>query len=366
MDIQEAEAQKDKGETNKCAKKESAIGIATVKEEKEKHTLHDIAKLVLGRVRTVSIQDIVVIPGVDGGNQGQGLGVGAGGEVLDVVVKVVLLNSITLLSVKLGGGSLLLVLGQPLDHLGGSEDIVVVDLVSSSDHGVEGLGVVGIHEIVPERVGTVEVGLGILNIRGEAVAGVEGPVEGLVQGGSEEVPGLGGIGAVAVLGLEPVGDVLLTVVQESQLNVVTVEMVALPRVEKTATGVTDLALGGVTDDQTRGVAAVSDNQDGTNPATLLNVDILVAENGTGLELGRGLDVGVFLLGGLNGSILDLLLLFEKGVGTIVLVLALDIEVLDVLVVVLAGDEVVDAVSKVRNEVTDGIHLLKKCVSFFFW
>jgi len=142
-------------------------------------------------------------------------------------------------------------------------------------------------------------------------------------------------------------------------------MVALPRVEKTATGVTDLALGGVTDDQTRGVAAVSDNQDGTNPATLLNVDILVAENGTGLELGRGLDVGVFLLGGLNGSILDLLLLFEKGVGTIVLVLALDIEVLDVLVVVLAGDEVVDAVSKVRNEVTDGIHLLKKCVSFFF-
>lgn len=333
-----------------------------MKEVKEKHTLHDIAKLVLGRVRAVSVQDIVVIPGVNGGNQRQGLGVGAGGEVLDVVVKVVLLNSITLLSVKLGGGSLLLVLGQPLDHLGGGKDIIVVDLVSSSDHGVEGLGVVGIQEIVPERVGTVEVGLGILNIRGEAVAGVEGPVVGLVQGRNKEVPLLGGIGAVAVLGLEPVGDVLLTVVQESQLNVVAVEMVALPRIEETATGVTDLALGGVTDDQTRGVAAVGDNQGRTNPATLLNVDILVAENGTGLELGRGLDVGVLLLGGLNGSILDLLLLFEEGVGTIVLVVlaALDIGVLDVLVVVLAGDEVVDAVSKVRNEVTDGIHL-SRCV-----
>lgn len=207
-------------------KPRSVIGKKRI--ENEKHTLHDIAKLVLGRVGAVSVQDIVVIPRVDRGNQRQGLRVGAGGEVLAVVVKVVLLNGVTLLSVKLGGGSLLLVLGQPLDHLGGGEDVVVVDLVSSSDHGVEGLGVVSSQEIVPQRVGTVKVGLGVLDIRGEAVAGVEGPVVGLVQGGNEEVPSLGGIDAAALLGLKPVGDVLLTMVQESQLDFVTVEMVALP------------------------------------------------------------------------------------------------------------------------------------------
>lgn len=117
-------------------------------------------------------------------------------------------------------------------------------------------------------------------------------------------------------------------------------------------------LGGVADDQTRGIAAVGDNQGRTDPATLVNVDILVAENGTALELGRGLNVRVLLLSGLNGSILDFLLLLEEGVETIVLVAAaLAIRFLGVVLVVLASDEVLDAVGKVRNE----LHL-SMCVS----
>jgi len=220
---------------------------------------------------------------------------------------------------------------------------------------MEGLGVVGCEQIVPQRVGSVEVGLGILDIRSKTVARVEGPVVLLVQSGHEKVPLLGLCNPAAVLGLEPVDNVLLAVGQQSQLDLIPVKVVALPRVEQLGARVADLALGGVTNSQTRGVLALGDDEGGTDPAALVDLDVLEAQHGAHFELGRGLDVGVLLPGGLDGEVLDVDLLLEE-VGALLLMVGLgNLEVLGVMLVVLAGDEVRDPVDSILDEVADGVH-----------
>lgn len=194
-------------------------------------TLHDFAGLVLGRVGAIAVDDIVVVPGVDRGDERESLGVGARGEMLHIVLKVVLLDRIPLLVVEFERDTFIAVHLKPFDHLGHLEHIVVVDLVSASNHGVEGLLIMGRQQIVPKRVGAMEITLGICNIGGEAVAGVEGPVVALLQRGDVKVPLLGLGHLLTILLLKPVLDLLLAMGHQLQLDIVTVKTVALPVVE---------------------------------------------------------------------------------------------------------------------------------------
>lgn len=273
---------------------------------------------------------------------------------MDVVVKVVLFNGILFVVGELGGDTLLLIQLQPCLHFDSVQDFVIVNLVTTSDQGVEGLGIVRGEEIVPKRVGTLEVLLGILDIGGESVARVEGPVEGLIQGRDEEVPLLGLVNTGAGLCLEPVLDVLFTMGQELELDIVSVKVVALPCVQETGSrkGLA-LLLGGVANDQTWRIMAVSDDQGGTDPFARADINILESKNRTGLELGRRPDVGVFLTSGFDGSILDTVFVVEQVTILVRLDLVavgiLNVQLFDVVLVVLASDKVGEAVSGISEE-----------------
>ncbi|KAI3483435.1 hypothetical protein L1887_53662 [Cichorium endivia] len=139
----------------------------------------------LVRIRAEAVDEVVVVEHVDHGHLRDGLGERAAAEPLAVVVKHVAVDARADFVGEGHGHALLgVALVVPLLHLGLAHELVAVDLIAATDDGVVGLGGVRLEQVVPQRVGTVE--LGLVDAGAEAVAAVSGPAEVLRLGGHEE------------------------------------------------------------------------------------------------------------------------------------------------------------------------------------
>lgn len=96
---------------------------------------------------------------------------------------------------------------------------------------------------------------------------------------------------------------------------------------------------------------VGDNQDRSNPATTLGVDILVTKDGSTLELTGGVDEFVILTTGLDLAVVTLVLVLEEGVDDDVLAIV-DLDILFFDLGGLLAQEVIDLVSDLGDKVAN--------------
>jgi hypothetical protein len=189
----------------------------------------------------------------------------------------------------------------------------------------------------------MEVFLWLLDIGRESVARVKGPVEFLVQSWDVEVP------LLTLIRLEIVLVALCLVTLDIQHDIVSVKVVAFPRVEETSPKVYGLSLlGKGLDDQLGRVLLLRDNQGGTDPSATRNIDILEAENWSDLEQGGRADGRVALACSLDGNLV-IVVFVEQRVAVLLASFGLDVLLLGMVFVVLARHKVGNCVSNVRKK-----------------
>lgn len=137
------------------------------------------------RVGTEAVDEVVVVEHVDHGDLCDGLSKGSTAEPLAVVVEHVAIDAgANLVGERHSHAFLCIALVVPLLHLGLPHERIAVDLVATTDDGVVWLSSMRLEQIVPERVGAVE--LSLVDTRAETIAAVTSPSEVVRLGGNEE------------------------------------------------------------------------------------------------------------------------------------------------------------------------------------
>lgn len=166
--------------------------VVNEKLEEEEEEVSSAANVVenrctheLVRISAETVDQVVVVKHVNHGDLCDGLGERATAEPFAVVVEHVSVDAIADFVGQRVSHTLLRVgLVVPVLHLGLTDELVTVDLITAANEGMVWLGGVRLEQVVPERVGAVEIGL--VDAGTEAVATVTSPSEVLRLGGKEE------------------------------------------------------------------------------------------------------------------------------------------------------------------------------------
>lgn len=136
------------------------------------------------RVSTESVDEIVVVEHVDHRHLSDRLGERPATEPLAVVVEHVSVNAGRDFGGEGRSHSLLAVKLVPFLHLGLAYKLVAVDLITTANDSMVRLRGMSLEHVIPEWIGTVE--LGLVHTGTETVAAVTGPSEVLGLGRNEE------------------------------------------------------------------------------------------------------------------------------------------------------------------------------------
>ena len=159
---------------------EEKVKVATSSDVVEDGCTHKVV-----RVGTEAVDEVVVVEHVDHGDLCDGLSKGSTAEPLAVVVEHVAIDAgANLVGERHSHAFLCIALVVPLLHLGLPHERIAVDLVATTDDGVVWLSSMRLEQIVPERVGAVE--LSLVDTRAETIAAVTSPSEVVRLGGNEE------------------------------------------------------------------------------------------------------------------------------------------------------------------------------------